>query len=260
MNNLNFHQVNSLLRRSIFLILVSAYSEEDLRYKGLSLDKTRLDSLAFSSVIGSLEYVYPGIRILVIFRTILHFCWSRVSCHPECPDPIRHVTTHYIKMMRQQKLIHSLTLTRARASFIQSIQTTSCSYLQTCSFCLIRTLSTLSACIVLTHSLIHSRIFHWYPPHSQIPRFSQPIIEKMEINPGSLLESPSPGAVTAGIHNYQLKPEMKQLWLLLSPLGVTRKTNLWINHIITSSQKVDVGWSFCRCFEVSKSGKSCWFK
>ena len=38
-----------------------------------------------------------------------------MSCHPECPDPIRHVTTHYIKMMRQQKLIHSLTLTRARA-------------------------------------------------------------------------------------------------------------------------------------------------
>ena len=63
--------------------------------------------------------IYPGIRILVIFRTILNFSWSRVSCHPECPDPIRHVTTHYIKMMRQQKLIHSHTL---RPSFTRRIK------------------------------------------------------------------------------------------------------------------------------------------
>ena len=116
-NNLNFHQVNSLLRRDIFFWIWFPHIFRR-RFALQRIITTRQDQIRLTRISLLIRHSklriyitrHPGIRILAIFRWNLHFSRSSVSCHPECPDPIRHVTTHYIKMMRQQKLIHSHSL------------------------------------------------------------------------------------------------------------------------------------------------------
>ena len=77
----------------------------------------------------------------------------------------------------------------------------------------------------------------------RFPDFHSRLKKVLEINPGSLLESPSAG--TGDSWDTQLLTEATDETALIIIIVTTRETNLFMNkphhHSLTRSQKVDVG-------------------
>ena len=122
------------------------------------------------------------------------FSWSRVvSSWVSWSYPSRH---HSLYQDDETAKVHTLAHTHAGPGHTKYIPRLLHAPANMQFLSLIRTRSTLSAGIVLVHSLIHSRIFHWYILRTRrFPDFHSRLEKGLENKSGlTLLESPpSPG-------------------------------------------------------------------